>query len=119
MTTLDCGHVDDWGGPFGCRTKEGRSLCKACANARDLAAFLAPDATRTVQYVSSCGAHVTSWGGAKLATITSRSKVQRRFTPSGGQYDWQTFTAVDELGRKWSGQGPGQGMYARLKLVKL
>jgi len=118
MKTLDCGHVDDWGGLFGCRTREGMSLCNACADARGLAAFLAPETTRAMHYVSSDGRHVTSWGGGVLATILNRSELRVRYTPSGGRYEWQSFQAVDELGRKWSGQGPGTGMYARLTRMK-
>jgi len=117
MRPLDCGHVDDWGGTASCRDRHGGSLCRACAHASDLATFLASE-DRAFGYVSGDGKHVTSWGGGNLAIITPCSKVRRRYTPSGGMYEQQTFRARDATGRMWAGVGPGPNMYAKLKRVR-
>lgn len=104
----------------GCATtREGQTICYPCADAQCLAEWNAtPPGEGFVAYLSGDGREVQTWPGARLARVTRRNVV-RRYTPTGGAYEWHSIRARDDAGREWYGGGLGQGMYCRVRPRKV
>lgn len=109
-----CGHAPT---PSGVGTgygtdASGFTRCYPCSNAHELVTFLAPETTRYGAYMS--GDLVTTWCGGELARIVARTRTVG-CTPSGGRYEREYIRARDANGQVWTGVGPGDGMYLRLR----
>ena len=114
-TILDCGHAPipttsvDTG--YG-RDAEGGTYCYDCCTAQDLETIRnAQPGDREIFYLSGDGKAITNWPGRPLM---GRVWVGSRHPWSRDRY---YVTAVDELGRTWSGTA-GYGMWATLRLTK-
>jgi hypothetical protein len=84
---------------------------------KEVAAFLATNATKYVAYVSGDGKYLTTWMGDELARITRSSTSRRRgFGPM--PFSVLHVRAVDIRGRHWSGTGAGRNMFIRIRRVK-
>ena len=83
-------------------------VCYGCADSRERADMATAD--RFFAYLSSDGRTVTTWTGAALADVTSERERRVGF---GGCRVY--VRATDRTGRKWYGNGPGRGMYVRLR----
>lgn len=117
--TLDCGHPPtptDHGGTGVAYDSQGRSFCYDCANSREAEAFSAAD--KFTAYLSSDGKNVTTWPGGVLARVQQMSNPAVRYTPTGGRYETVYSVVRDASGNLWYGQGPGCGMYHRLRRAK-
>jgi hypothetical protein len=106
---LSCGHTPtpdaSPGTGYATWNATGETLCYACADARERF-VIANGATLFYGYVSSLsrGAHVTTWTGGELATITDVSYDGTRYTPTGGRMAMVTVYARTPDGRRWSGR---------------
>lgn len=115
-TLLDCGHEPSEHSPitngFG-RDAEGRTYCYDCCTVQDLETIrnAKPGDRSSGLYLSCDGVSITNWPGRRLM-----GRVR-----SGSNHPWSReryyVTAVDELGRTWSGIA-GKGEYAVLRLTK-
>lgn len=118
--TLDCGHIvpgppqppTSFMASGYARDDDGLTWCPDChaAQVRSIIRGMQPDA-RFMLYVSSDRQHLTTWFGANVMRVT-------RWGPL---HVWSRerhhLTAVDELGRIWSGIG-AEGMYSNIRLTK-
>jgi hypothetical protein len=112
-TTLDCGHKPTPRTGIGtgyATTDDNRLVCYDCANSHELYRMNAAD--NFMGYLSSDGKNITTWTGFKLATVThSRVRSNGGFAASSTRV---YFNAVDAMGNRWYGSGPGGGMYCRI-----
>jgi len=83
-------------------------VCYDCANVRERADMATAD--RFVAYLASDGRTITSWPGGPLATVTSE---RTRRVGFGGCRVYVRAMSPD--GVKWYGNGPGRGMFVRLR----
>lgn len=116
--TCDCGHDATPSGSttgYGRGIFDGKTYCFACCTLRDIADLRAKD--RVTHYLSDDCSRVINWPGDVLMTVTARWQ-----TSAGGFARRTTITrvrAIDNHGQRWSGRGPGAGMYLHLrKLAK-
>lgn len=86
-------------------------------SAKEVRNFLAHDFKRYDAYLSRGGARITTWMGDELMRVTHKT-VSRRRGFYGVPYTMVYVQAIDALGRRWSGRGPGESMYMRLRRVK-
>lgn len=126
MDVLDCRHARVRRGmAYGtAHTPDGRTICLSCAGREEGTAFMADTRERQASdgpffaYLSMDGRWLTTWTGMRLARVTSLWRTSSGFggrMPSGGR---NYFRAVDLAGRRWYGNTPGRGMYARARLAK-
>ncbi len=87
-------------------TVDGREICFDCAD-REIREDM-----RTSEHASGYlkGKEITSWSGGLLARVTYRVTRRTGFHRSERVY----FDAIDLDGKRWYGNSPGDGMYARL-----
>jgi hypothetical protein len=105
---IECGAINARG--YGYRPSDGAPICYDCCHKHDLQDMRNGQAI--VAYLSSDGRHITNWPGDTLATVTSETKR----TLYGCCKSERTFIrARDANGRHWYGQGPGRGMYCRIR----
>lgn len=127
--TLDCGHHIPANPPghvggtgyailTSPRTVNGRTVpangrvCYPCADALQREDIRLGD-TATL-YLSQDGTRVTSWSGGTMGRVISGS-VSKRYTPTGGRYERHYVRVRMFDGSAWHGNGPGDGMYVRLR----
>lgn len=118
MTTqtelLDCGHMPTIPGHCGTGVAlraDGRTCCYVCADMYQAAAIASAEpGDRTTAYVSSDGRSITSWSGGRLMGRVTFGKVHP------WSQEVRYLTAVDGLGRTWSGTGSA-GMLCSLRLT--
>lgn len=119
-TVLSCGHVPtpqpagSAGTGYGSNMR-GQTFCYACGERDERTRFDTAGQAREpfVAYVTgdekqAHGWTITTWTGAKLATVTSAKKIRtpRRDTIHGSHF--YAITARDEKGREWYGRSsPG------------
>ena len=125
-TVLACGHEPTWTEsgahaigekgerlPYttGTATIDGIKVCHPCAEVLETVAFAKSE--NYFAYLSNDGRFVVTWTGGILARVSGLHKTSSGF---GGERYY--FRAKDNLGQWWSGNGPGEGMYCRLKRLK-
>lgn len=113
VSVESCGHP----GPYGYEVEQGSPELRS-ARCYDCCAKFTKDWIRSaepganfVAYLSMDGSEVTDWPGSVLMR---RVRFGRRHNRSHRRY----FTAVDDLGRVWSGVGE-RGEYAPMRLTKV
>ena len=112
----DCGHEivsNGFSTGYATSRSTGQTLCYPCANEAQRADMIS--AQSFMAYLSSDGSTVTSWSGGKLGTVL-RETVRKGvgFSPDGRTY----LRVIDCRGKQWHGNGPGRGMYVRLRASK-
>jgi hypothetical protein len=90
-------------------SESGHFVCYACSEIRERADFA--NANRYAAYLSSDGGRVTTWTGGMLATVTNETKRRVGFGTDGRTY----IRATASDGSQWYGNGPGRGMFLRLR----
>ncbi len=105
--TPDCGHTvtpkpDSVGTGKATDPETGRTMCYPCAESDEREKIKTAD-TYTA-YVSTDGKTLTTWTGAELAKITSRTRGARRYGKDG-PYRMCSITATTPDGAPWYGRG--------------
>lgn len=115
-TVYDCGHAPTVttgiGTGYARDAQTDATMCYACADSAQAADITrAMPGDRLTFYVSSNGAHITSWTGGILMRVAWR----------GALHHWSReryyLRAVDASGRVWSGTG-AEGMWTTLRLTR-
>ena len=122
MTTtldiLDCGHERT---PEGCaygtaHTTDGRTICLRCAEREEIENL--KTSPTIVAYVTDGNRQVTTWTGAKLGTVTSRTVSRGRWSNYGIVHRHYV-RVTDVHGGHWHGSGPVEnGQYVTLHRSK-
>ena len=88
-------------------------VCYACADARERADMA--KASKFFGYLSQDGNRIQTWSGGHLAYVTSETT--RKVGGGFGYFQTErTYVrATDRDGAQWYGNGPGRGMYVRLR----
>jgi len=117
---LDCGHkpTPRDGISTGTATlPDEREVCYACADSWQRARMR--ETGELFAYLSTDGTAIQTWSGGDLITITAKSvrRVGFRDYSSKRPERWYV-TRRDADGNVWHGQGPGPGMYCRMKRAR-
>jgi hypothetical protein len=98
--------------PTAVATIDGKPVTQAEAR---LIASLELESDTLIGYVSKLGTQVRDWTGtAVYGRITRRTVRKHMF----GNPEWWYIRMVDANGVTWYGQGPGIGMYVKLRRSK-
>lgn len=124
-STCDCGHAptktDGIGTGYAIDATTHETRCYPCADdqIRAIVAASTPGRGSAITlYVSSDGRTITTWTGGRVMGRVSWG-ARHSWSPSsrGGEGGRCYLTAVDNLGRVWSGVGE-PGMWTTLRLTK-
>lgn len=114
MEILECGHPES---PHSAitrgygRDKDGNRFCYDCCHKMDLESMKNDSVFGA--YVNSDKTEITNWPGYRLARITASWWRKNNFA-----LKLLHVRAVDQFGQEWYGDGPGEGMYIKLRKVK-
>lgn len=114
METLSCGHENDWSAMACALDANHARICKACANANELAGLRAHP--KGFGYLSADSKTITDWGGMELARVVG--PIAKSQVGYSATHLW-TFRARMATGEEFACRHwPNAGDYVRLTRVK-